>query len=42
MCPIFKEHQFNYEAEQSDISRSVFRCLCGAEVTENEDCGTGV
>ncbi len=42
ICPIFQEHQFNYDPESSDISKSVFRCLCGADITEHEDCGTGV
>ncbi len=41
MCPIFQEHQFDYDAEQSSVSKSVFQCLCGSQITENEDAPSG-
>lgn len=40
-CPIFQEHQFNYDAKASSIDKSVFRCLCGEEEIVYEDSGTG-
>lgn len=40
-CPIYNEHQFIYDAVSSSTDKSVFKCLCGQEVTEHEDAGTG-
>lgn len=41
-CPIYGECELNYDAELSDVSKSTFRCICGRQVVEPEDCGTGV
>lgn len=39
-CPIYGEtHQLNFHYADSD--KSVFNCLCGEEVIEFEDAGTG-
>lgn len=40
-CPIYNEHQFNYDAKLSSADKSVFTCLCGQEIIESEDAGTG-
>lgn len=40
-CPVFEEHQFNYNFELSGVDKSVFTCVCGAEEVEHEDAGTG-
>lgn len=40
-CPIYNDHQFDYDAHASSADKSVFKCLCGKEVIEQEDCGTG-
>ena len=37
-CPIFDNgHQLNYDEEMSHITQSVYHCLCGFEVTEQND-----
>ena len=40
-CPIYTEHKYFYDSESSGSDKSVFRCICGKEVIEHEDCGTG-
>ncbi len=39
-CPIYgKEHQLEFES--ADPTKTTFSCLCGAQIAEMEDAGTG-
>ena len=42
-CTIFpnKQHVYTFDATSSGTEKSVFCCVCGEELIEWEDAGTG-